>query len=91
MSKREGPLWKAMEAALDVIDRNREGMRQDAAFNADVTPVVDLAVKIIEQCAAIADKEAARGADFPDADPDYHEGLRHASQNIAAAIRELIK
>lgn len=91
MNKREGPLWKAMEAALDVIDRNREGMRQDAAWNADVTPVVDLARNIVEQCAAIADKEAARSFDLVDTDGDYADGLRHSAHNIAAAIRELIK
>lgn len=56
MPKREGPLWDAMEAAGELLDINREGAMSGKAYNADVTPIINLAKNIVEQCAKIAEK-----------------------------------
>ena len=88
MIKRTGPLWEAMEAAVAVLDLNREGQRADVAYNADVTPVLDLARSIVEQCAAVADEhtqhEHASSAEFA-------EGYRQAAELIAAQLRAKVK
>lgn len=82
MSEREGVLWDAMRAAAEILDINREGMQGEKAFNANVTPVVDLAKAIVEKCAAIADKHQHIAAT---------EGRIIDPYVIAEEIRELIK
>jgi hypothetical protein len=85
MSKREGVLWDAMCAALEVIEINRDRMQGNAAFNADATPIIKLAKAIVEQCAKVAEELAeaklAEGLDDAEA---------HGAYAAAEEIRKLI-
>jgi glutamate formiminotransferase len=81
MSNSEGVLWDAMRAALEVIEINRDGMQGTAAFNADVTPIINLAKAIVEQCAKVAEEVAEKQLD------DYEARGAHA---VVDEIRKMI-
>lgn len=53
-SDRKGILWDAMRVASDIIEINREAMATGQAFNADVSPIIHLVERIVDQCATIA-------------------------------------
>lgn len=86
MKDRQGVLWEAMEAAVAVLDLNREGARSDAAYNADVSPIIDLAKEIIERCAAVAEKKSG----YVSEDKSFERGYEAGRQNAAEEIRALL-
>lgn len=87
MTDRKGLLWDAMRAAQEVLEVNHAGAMSGKAYNANVSPIIDLTKKIVEECAKIGDEHAkhehASSADFI-------EGYKQAAESIAATLRAKI-
>ena len=73
-----------MRAAEEILDRNREGQMSGKAYNADVTPVLDLVRNVVEQCAVLVETHTAQHE-------DNQPLASRIGKNMAAAIRVLVK